>query len=203
MTALPPAPTLILGGFLITPEAYGPMATAIAAQTGQPVQVVPTTRLEWLRTGGRPGWRRLLDRSHDLLLALAAESPVGRVNLVGHSSGGVMLRLLLGDDPFAGRVYADRIRVQSLVTLGSPHQAVRGTALRREVAALYPGAPYAGELAYLAVAGAIEPAEHMQQGAFSTTGRAHNSGHLAFLNLNAESPQYFEVSVTLINGCTD
>jgi pimeloyl-ACP methyl ester carboxylesterase len=159
VTALPPAPTLILGGFLITPEAYWPMATAIAAQTGQPVQVVPTTRLEWLRTGGRPGWRRLLDRSHDLLLALAAESPVGRVNLVGHSSGGVMLRLLLGDHPFAGRVYADRIRVQSLVTLGSPHQAVRGTALRREVAALYPGAPYARELAYLAVAGAIESSE--------------------------------------------
>jgi hypothetical protein len=43
----------------------------------------------------------------------------------------------------------------------------------------------------------------MQQGAFSTTGGAHNSGYLAFLNLNAESPQYFEVSVTLINGCTD
>ena len=56
---------------------------------------------------------------------------------------------------------------------------------------------------HLSLIGSIERAEHMQQGAFSTTGGTHNSGYLAFLNLNAESPQYFEVSVTLINGCTD
>lgn len=135
------------------------MAAAIATRTGQPATVVPASRLDWLRTGSRPGWRRLLDRSHALLQALAADAPGGRVNLVGHSSGGVMLRLLLGDQRFGGRVYGDRCRVQSLITLGSPHQALRGTALRREVAALYPGAPFAGELAYLAVAGAIEPAE--------------------------------------------
>jgi hypothetical protein len=32
-----------------------------------------------------------------------------------------------------GRSYGLRDRVQSLVTLGSPHQAIRGTALRRLV----------------------------------------------------------------------
>lgn len=159
LPALAPAPTLILGGFLITPEAYGLMAAAITAHTGHPARVVPVTRLDWLATGGRAGWRRLLDRSHDLLLELAAGAPGGQVNLVGHSSGGVMLRLLLGDHPFAGRVYGDRSRVQSLVTLGSPHQAIRGTALRREVATLYPGAPFASELAYLAVAGVMEAAQ--------------------------------------------
>jgi hypothetical protein len=68
-----------------------------------------------------------------------------------------MLRLLLGDEPFAGRVYGQRSRVQSLVSLGSPHQAIRATALRQLVDRLYPGALFKEELAYLAVAGAIEP----------------------------------------------
>ena len=157
MSALQPAPTLILGGFLITPEAYAPMAAAIAAATGQPATVVPASRGDWLLTSWTLGWTRLLDRAQEQMLALAAASPIGRVNLVGHSSGGVMLRLLLGDEPFAGRVYGQRSRVQSLVSLGSPHQALRATALRQLVDRLYPGACFSRELAYLAVAGAIEP----------------------------------------------
>ncbi|MCP9926987.1 esterase [Cyanobium sp. CH-040] len=150
-------PTLILGGFLITPEAYAPMAAAIAARTGQPVQVVPASRGDWLLTSWTLGWRRLLDRAQALLDELAAAAPGGRVNLVGHSSGGVMLRLLLGDEPFAGRVYAARDRVATLLTLGSPHRAMRGTALRRLVDARYPGAFHAPAVRYVSVAGAITP----------------------------------------------
>lgn len=157
MISLQPAPSLILGGFLITPEAYAPMAAAIALTTGQPVVVVPASRGDWLLTSWSLGWTRLLDRAQALLLELAAASPTGRVNLVGHSSGGVMLRLLLGDEPFAGREYGLRGQVQSLVTLGSPHQAIRATALRQLVDRRYPGAFFKQELAYLAVAGAIEP----------------------------------------------
>jgi hypothetical protein len=157
MSSLQPAPTLILGGFLITPEAYAGMAVAIEAATGQPVAVVPASRGDWLLTSWTLGWTRLLDRGQALLRHLAAASPTGQVNLVGHSSGGVMLRLLLGDEPFGGRVYGQRKLVQCLVTLGSPHQAIRATALRQLVDRLYPGALFKEELAYLAVAGAIEP----------------------------------------------
>ncbi|MCP9887226.1 esterase [Cyanobium sp. ATX 6A2] len=152
-----PSPTLILGGFLITPEAYAPMAAAIAAHSHQPVQVVPASRGDWLLTSWSLGWRRLLDRSQALLEGLAAGSPSGKVNLVGHSSGGVMLRLLLGDEPFAGRVYGLRHRVDTLLSLGSPHSAIRGTALRRLVDQRYPGAFFAGSVRYLSVAGAIAP----------------------------------------------
>ncbi len=133
------------------------MAAAIAAATEQRVAVVPASRGDWLLTSWTLGWSRLLDRAQALLLELAAASPTGRVNLVGHSSGGVMLRLLLGDEPFAGRLYGHRAQVQSLVSLGSPHQAIRGTALRQLVDQRYPGAFFADQLAYLAVAGAIEP----------------------------------------------
>lgn len=152
-----PSPTLILGGFLITPEAYAPMAAAIAGRSRQPVEVVPASRGDWLLTSWSLGWRRLLDRSQALLEQLAAGSPSGRVTLVGHSSGGVMLRLLLGDEPFAGRVYGLRDRVDTLLSLGSPHSAIRGTALRRLVDQRYPGAFFADSVRYVSVAGAIAP----------------------------------------------
>ena len=142
---------------MITPEAYAPMAAAIGAHSRQPVAVVPAGRGDWLLTTWSLGWRRLLDRSLALLEQLAAASPSGRVNLVGHSSGGVMLRLLLGDEPFAGRVYGARQRVATLLSLGSPHSASRGTALRRLVDQRYPGAFYGDQVRYVSVAGAIEP----------------------------------------------
>ncbi|MFO0105097.1 MAG: esterase, partial [Cyanobium sp.] len=63
MSALKPAPTLILGGFLITPEAYAPMAEAIAAATAQAAVVVPASRGDWLLTSWSLGWTRLLDRA--------------------------------------------------------------------------------------------------------------------------------------------
>ena len=174
MSALQPAPTLILGGFLITPEAYAPMAEAIAAATTQSVAVVPASRGDWLLTSWSLGWTRLLDRAETLLLELAAASPTGRVNLVGHSSGGVMLRLLLGDEPFAGRVYGHRAIVQSLVTLGSPHQAIRATALRQLVDQRYPGALFKQELAYLAMAGTIER-EQLRPRARRLTARSYSA----------------------------
>ena len=64
-------PIVILGGFLITGEAYAPMC-------------------RWLFTVGAWGWRRLLDRTAALVEELAAGSPTGKVTLIVHSSGGVM-----------------------------------------------------------------------------------------------------------------
>ena len=174
MSSLLPVPTLILGGFLITPEAYAVMAAAIEAATGQPVAVVPASRGDWLLTSWALGWTRLLDRAQELVGQLAAASPTGQVNLVGHSSGGVMLRLLLGDEPFGGRVYGQRKLVQCLVTLGSPHQAIRATALRQLVDRRYPGAFFADELAYLAAAGAIEP-DQLRPRARRLTARSYNA----------------------------
>jgi alpha-beta hydrolase superfamily lysophospholipase len=138
------------------------------------VVVVPASRGDWLLTSWTLGWTRLLDRAQALLLELAAASPTGRVNLVGHSSGGVMLRLLLGDEPFAGRIYGHRERVQSLVSLGSPHQAIRGTALRQLVDHRYPGAFFSDQLAYLAVAGTIAP-EQLRPRARRLTSRSYSA----------------------------
>jgi len=84
---------------------------------------------------------------------LASASPTGKVTLIGHSSGGVMLRLFLGDQPFAGRRYNGVALADRLFCLGSPHTALRATALRQLVDRRYPGACFADAVAYVSVAG--------------------------------------------------
>ncbi|MFM7677169.1 MAG: esterase/lipase family protein [Synechococcus sp.] len=158
-------PIVILGGFLITAEAYEPLRLWLQERTGQPALLVPATRLDWLLTSFPLGWARLLDRTAALVAAQAARSPTGRVTLIGHSSGGVMLRLFLSDQPFEGRRYDGKALADTLVMLGSPHTARRATALRQRVARELPGCPYGDAVRYVSVAGDLAPA------AFSPTAR--------------------------------
>ena len=148
-------PVVILGGFLITDEAYAGMAHWLAEHHSCDVRVIPASRLDWMLTTWAFGWRRLLDRVHAEVIALAASSPTGRVTLIGHSSGGVMLRLYLSNAPFAGRNYNGKHLCNRLITLGSPHQALRATPLRAMVDRCFPGA-YFAEVDYLAVAGRLD-----------------------------------------------
>jgi hypothetical protein len=149
-------PMLILGGFLIAPQAYGPMAESLAELSGQPVRVVPVSRLDWLATLTDWGWLRLLDRVQLLAEKLAADSPSGRITLVGHSSGGVMLRLWLAELPLAGKAYGGARLADALITLGSPHTARRATALRLWVDRQLPGAFCGDRVRYLSVAGDLD-----------------------------------------------
>jgi pimeloyl-ACP methyl ester carboxylesterase len=152
----PHSPVVILGGFLMPSQAYGPMAEVIGAATGGVVEVVPATRVDWLLTAWAFGWRRLLDRVDARVRALAEASPSQKVTLVGHSSGAVMLRLYLGDEPFAGRSYGGAARCGRLVMLGGPHQAVRGSPLRAMVDRRYPGCFFADRVEYVSVAGRLD-----------------------------------------------
>ena len=152
-------PILILGGFLITEEAYQPMCRWLQQNTAQTVRLVPATRLDWLLTVGAWGWRRLLDRTADVAQELAAASPTGKITLIGHSSGGVMLRLFLGAEPFEGRVYNGVSVADRLICLGSPHTALRATALRQLVDRRYPGACFADAVQYVSVAGDLNLAD--------------------------------------------
>ena len=146
---------VILGGFLITDEAYQPMAEWIQQRSGAQVRVVHATRLDWLATSWGFGWIRLLDRV-DACVRELQTAGCGPVTLIGHSSGGVMLRPYLSDEPFEGRTYAGADRCNRLVTLGSPHQALRATPLRAEVDRRFPGCPLADRVDYLAVAGQLD-----------------------------------------------
>ena len=166
-------PILVLGGFLIGAEAYAPMLAALERLSGQPVVLVPVSRFDWLLTVVPLGWARLLDRVAVVAAELAARSPSGRITLVGHSSGGILLRLFLAEAPFEGRRYGGRRLANTLVMLGSPHTALKATAMRACVARELPGAFFASAdpdpVRYVAVAGAIALAE--QDGQASATAR--------------------------------
>ena len=165
-------PVVILGGFLITTEAYQPMADWIRQRDDCDVVVIPVSRVDWLLTSWAFGWRRLLDRVHAEVSCLVAGSPTGRVTLIGHSSGGVMLRLYLSDRSFAGRRYGGAGMCNRLITLGSPHQARRATPLRAMVDREFPGAAFPG-VDYIAVAGTLDPTSSTAS-AFSRRTAANN-----------------------------
>ena len=150
-------PVVIFGGFLITEEAYRPLADWIEQTTDAPVRIVPASKLDWLATSWGFGWSRLLDRVDSAVHELANQSTTGRVTLIGHSSGGVMLRPYLTDQTFLGRRFNGAARCNRLITLGSPHQALRATPLRARVDREFPGCPEADRVDYVAVAGRLDP----------------------------------------------
>ena len=150
-------PVVILGGFLITDEAYRPLADWIHQATAAPVRTVPASRLDWLATSWGFGWCRLLDRVDACVRELQSQSPTERVTLIGHSSGGVMLRPYLVNQTFLGRCFNGATRCNRLITLGSPHQAMRATPLRARVDRAFPGCPEADHVDYVAVAGRLDP----------------------------------------------
>ena len=148
-------PIVILGGFLITDEAYAPMVEWFKKELSLSLKIVHVSKFDWLLTSWAFGWRRILDRVDQAVLSVQNTSPTGKVTLIGHSSGGVMLRLYLADLEFAGRIYGGRKRCNYLISLGSPHQAKRATRLRAMVDNLYPGCFYAEDVRYISVAGSL------------------------------------------------
>ena len=153
---LPSQPIVILGGFLIDPPAYGPMVQRLEQLVSQPVRLVPVGKAEWTLTVFAFAWARILDRVAKTVADLAASSPSGRVTLIGHSSGGIMLRLFLDDAPFQGRRYNGKALADTLVMLGSPHTALKATALRAMVQRRLPGAAFADRVRYISVAGDLQ-----------------------------------------------
>jgi hypothetical protein len=128
-------------------------------------------------------WARILDRVGTAVAELARLSPTGRVTLIGHSSGGIMLRLFLDDAPFQGRRYDGKALADTLVMLGSPHTALKATVLRRMVQQRLPGTPFADRVRYVSVAGDLnlEDASPMARRLAPTayrnsTGRADDRG---------------------------
>ena len=156
---LPSQPIVILGGFLIDPPAYEPMVQRLEQLSGLPVRLVSVGKAEWTLTVLAFAWARILDRVAKTVADLAGSSASGRVTLIGHSSGGVMLRLFLGPEPFEGRVYNGVALADRLICLGSPHTALRSTALRQLVDRRYPGACFADAVQYVSVAGDLNLAD--------------------------------------------
>jgi pimeloyl-ACP methyl ester carboxylesterase len=150
---MPPDPIVILPGFLLTPGGFREMQAALRLFGDVPSRVVPTTIGDWAASVSAAGWARILAKLERTVQDVLMEAGAEKVVLVGHSAGGVMGRLFLNPEPFRGHAYDGKKAVRGLITLGSPHQARRGSPMRLRVQALYPGARFSPEVKYLSVAG--------------------------------------------------
>lgn len=152
-------PIVILGGFLSFAMLYCGMQDCLTGLTGQPVSIVETYSLDWAAVVAIPGWNRVLRKLDDTVQAFVHQSPTGKVTLVGHSAGGVLARLYLSPKPFWGRVYGGLNYVDQLITLGSPHYSERkwlhGGMMAQWMERRYPGAFFAPQVQYTAVAGKL------------------------------------------------
>jgi pimeloyl-ACP methyl ester carboxylesterase len=150
---MPPEPVVIVPGFLLTPGRFEGTRAALSSLGVADARVVPVTLVDWAASVSAAGWARILDKIDRTVDRALEATGADKAVLVGHSAGGVMARLFLAPEPFRGRVYDGKRRVRGLITLGSPHQAVRASPMRMRVQRLYPGACFAPEVEYLAVAG--------------------------------------------------
>ena len=131
-------PIIILGGFLITSEAYNSAKNTIENISGRKVYVVKTTRTDWFRSNSAEGWINILNKVKTMVALALKETNATKIDLIGHSSGGIMLRLYLSSEPFKDAIYNGKSTTRNLITLGSPHQAVNATKLRSFVDEKYP-----------------------------------------------------------------
>ncbi len=155
-------PTVILPGYLESADVYLPLQQALT-KIGTPTLIVPLRKRDWLPTlGGRSmvPILRQLDRTVSQALA---NHDTQQINLIGHSAGGWISRIYLGEVPYTvhGDVAADTVglwnakaNVANLITLGTPHiSGERWTKVNLNfVNDNYPAATYP-EVKYICVAG--------------------------------------------------
>jgi len=148
-------PIIILGGFLITSEAYHPAKNTIENISGRKVYVVDVTRGDWFKSSSAEGWINILNKVKNIIDLALKETNTKKIDLIGHSSGGIMLRLYLSSEPFKDAIYNGKSVTKNLITLGSPHQAVKATKLRKFVDEKYPG-NFFKNINYISIGGEVE-----------------------------------------------
>jgi len=154
-------PTVILPGYLEGAVAYRPMEQFLE-QLGFPTVTVPLRRRDWFPTVGGRSMVPILRQLDRTVKQVLQEYNVSQINLIGHSAGGWISRIYLGETPYsihkdvtedAGLWHAHPY-VATLITLGTPH--ISGERWTRKnldfVKINYPGAFYP-HVRYVCVAG--------------------------------------------------
>ena len=147
-------PLVLLGGFLITSETYYEIKKTFEKNFSRKVYIVEVSRMDWLKTNSIAGWSNILNKVDYCVKNVLKESTTRKIDLIGHSSGGVMLRLYLSKDKFNGKNYNGCEFTSNLITLGSPHQARRATSLRKFVDEKFPG-NFFKDVNYISIGGEL------------------------------------------------
>lgn len=154
-------PTIILPGYLAGASPYQEMEQALR-ELGIPATTVPLKRSDWFPTLGGRSVLPILYQLDQTVQRVMAETGSDRINLIGHSAGGWVSRIYLGEVPYdvhpgdAGKVclWKSHPIVSTLVTLGTPHVSQERWTKRNLdfVKTHYPGAFYP-QVRYVCVAG--------------------------------------------------
>ena len=153
------APIVIVGGASWWPSSYRNLVGTLREISGSEVHVAPITPLDWF-LGYLRGFGQLVFEVASTVDRALLESGAKKAVLVGHSAGGLACRVYIGGDPpYGGRRYSGHRRVESLITLGTPHAVADNERLApiTRINELFPGALHEGAgLRYLSVAGSAE-----------------------------------------------
>jgi triacylglycerol esterase/lipase EstA (alpha/beta hydrolase family) len=153
-------PTLILPGYLADAKDYQALQADLQ-RLGIPAEVVPIRWQDWVPTLGGRSVAPILRRIDTTVRQVLQDNHADKVNLVGHSAGGWLARIYLGDTPYCVHpqdredcVWNARPFVHTLLTLGTPHTSLeRWTRKNLDfVNQTYPGAFYT-DVNYVCVAG--------------------------------------------------
>jgi pimeloyl-ACP methyl ester carboxylesterase len=153
-------PTVILPGYMAGALEYRSLQTSLQGQ-GLSVATVPLRWQDWIPTLGGRSVTPILRQIDATVQKVLQDTGSTQVNLIGHSAGGWLARIYLGEKPYCIHpgdgedcVWQARDYVQTLVTLGTPHiSQERWTRKNLDfVNQTYPGAFYT-DVNYVCVAG--------------------------------------------------
>ena len=156
-----PLPTVILPGYLEGAQAYRRLEQSLN-ELGFPTAIVPLRKRDWLPTVGNRSMIPILRLLHRTVKQMLQQHDCSQINLIGHSAGGWISRIYLGEKPYlihgdateADRLWYAHPSVNTLVTLGTPHVSLERWTKRNLdfVNKNYPGAFYP-LVRYVCVAG--------------------------------------------------
>ncbi len=154
-----PLPTVILPGYFESAKSYQKLEESLK-KLGFPAVTVPLRRRDWIPTLGGRSFIHILQKLDNTVKNTLLKFDVSQINLIGHSAGGWISRIYLGEIPYSGRgnsklsLWKGHNRVDTLITLGTPHiSQERWTRWNLDfVNQNYPGAFYKN-VNYICVAG--------------------------------------------------
>ena len=154
-------PTVILPGYLESADVYQPLQQALT-EIGTPTTIVPLRKRDWLPTLGGRSMIPILRQLDRTVKTALSDHHTNQINLIGHSAGGWISRIYLGEIPYtihgdvteSAGLWNAKAQIANLITLGTPH--ISGERWTRKnlnfVNDHYPDATYP-EVQYICVAG--------------------------------------------------
>ena len=121
-------PTVILPGYFASAIAYRQLEQHLQQQ-GFPTTTVPLSRRDWIPTLGGLPVTPILQQLDRTVKQVLQQSGCSQINLIGHSAGGWIARIYLGEKPYwiprggncSPQTWGAHSSIATLVTLGTPH----------------------------------------------------------------------------------